>query len=90
MTAGQHAHQQGKIQQKHQVKTDHLDFTRTLPSICEWPLVPASCLYSIRLLRWCVYEVISILLFLSNPVIKHLPPPPALSEPVTLYSEKQP
>lgn len=83
----------GQNSAKHQVKTDHLDFTRTLPSICEWPVVPASCLYSVRLLHWCVYEIISILLFLSlsNPVVKHLPPPPpALGEPVTLYSEKQP
>lgn len=57
--------------------------------ICELPVVPTSCLYS-RLLCWCVYEVISIVFFLRDPVVKHLPPPLALGEPVTLYSEKQP
>lgn len=49
------------------------------------------CAYFMSVLScWCVYDVICTQLFLRNPVVKHLPPPPALGEPVTLYSEKQP
>lgn len=70
MTVGQHLQQRGKIQQKHQMKAGHLDFTGTL-AVCELLAVPTSSLYSVRLLCGCVYEVIHMLLFLSNPVIKH-------------------
>lgn len=81
------ASRHGHTQRRHQVSTVCLD---SLTLTCELWAVPTSCLYFVRNLCWCAYDVISPGFFLRGAAVKHLMATTGPGrELVTLYSEKQ-